>query len=85
MENIAPQSFNGPQGEKNLQNHMCPHEFPNRIMTFWVSPHKSSISQIMTLELSYLGKGFNSSWDIQSKTWLGQNSTRFSSTVHCHA
>lgn len=65
------------KGAKNLQNCMCPHEPPNRIMTFWVSPHKSSIAQMLPLELNSLGKEFYSLWDFQSKTWLGQNNTFF--------
>lgn len=57
MENIDPQSFHGPKGEKNLQNAMHPHGLPNSIRAFWVCSHKYSISWLMTLELSYLGKG----------------------------
>lgn len=53
-----PWSCNGPKGEKNLQDAMCPQGLPNRIRTFWVSPHKNSTSRVMTLELNYLGKGF---------------------------
>lgn len=60
MKNIAPQSFNGSKGENNLQNGMCPLGLPSRIMAFWVSPHNYSISQEMTLELSYLEKGLSS-------------------------
>lgn len=77
MENIAPQSLDGPKGESNS---------PEWYVSSWTSkqnygflglppcpPLNYSISPEMTLELIYVEKGLSSLWDIQSRTWFGQS------------